>query len=252
MPPSRDAATVADGTRRAQSHVVGVALLLGATVVALGVLTAGIGAVVEHNAATADAGRVAGGMESTLEPVEVTGLHHGRIAFSRGELRTVERDLRLLNGSGVVRRVAADALVFEGGGRRVVYAGGAVVRGRPGNAWLYDPPPLTVGPDVLVVGAVRLNASRSSTAVAGRGGVVVPVTTRVSHDRTALPAGRYRIAVETATPDAWRRYFEGRGATVRIRTFDDDGVPSVVVDAGRVEDAYLVVHDLGLEVGRGP
>jgi len=181
----------------------------------------------------------------------VTGTHHGQLAFARGELRTVERDLRLLNGTGVVRRVGIDALVFEGGGRRVAFVGGAVVRGVPGNAWLYASPPLTIGPDVLVVGAVRLNASRS-TAVAGRGGVTVPLRTRVSHDRTTLRGDRYRLAIETATPGPWRRYFEDRGATVSVREFDDDGVPSVVADFGRVEDAYLVVHDLGLEVGRGP
>jgi hypothetical protein len=102
---------------------------------------------------------------------------------------------------------------------------------------------------VAIVGAARVNAS--GTSVAGRGGVSVPLTTRVRHERTALPPGRYRLAVETRTPDAWRRYFERRGANTTVREFDDDGVPSVVADLGSVEDAYLVVHDLGLEVGRG-
>jgi hypothetical protein len=234
---------------RAQSHVVGVALLLGITVIAMGALTASTGVVVEQNAAAADAGRVASDLEASLQPVAATGRHHGRVSFARGELRTVERDLRLLNATGTVRQVAVGGLVFESGSRRVGYVAGAVVRGRPGNAWFHAPPPLTLGPDVAIVGAARVNAS--GTSVAGRGGVSVPLTTRVRHERTALPPGRYRLAVETRTPDAWRRYFERRGANTTVREFDDDGVPSVVADLGSVEDAYLVVHDLGLEVGRG-
>jgi len=98
---------------RAQSHVVGVALLLGITVIAMGALTASTGVVVEQNAAAADAGRVASDLEASLQPVAATGRHHGRVSFARGELRTVERDLRLLNATGTVRQVAE--LVFEVG-----------------------------------------------------------------------------------------------------------------------------------------
>ena len=123
-----------DRDARAQANVVGVALLIGVTVVALGTLTASIGAVVEEDAARADARRVADGIDTALKPVERTGDHRGAVAFTDGRLYAVDRQVRILNESGVVRTVDADALVFEAGDRRVTFLGGAVVRGQPPGA----------------------------------------------------------------------------------------------------------------------
>jgi hypothetical protein len=257
---SRNCRTDADGRRarrdRGQSNVVGVAILLGAVVIALGTLTAGIGAVVEENAAAADSARVAADFDAALEPVEATGVHRGRVSFTDGQLRTVERDLRMLNESGEVWNVRADALVFTAEDRRVAFLAGAVVRGPSGNARVRTPPPITAsrgagGADstgVLVVGAPALNGS---VAVSGSGGASVGLRTRVTHERTDLGTGTYRVAVETATPDAWRRYFERRNATVTTRDFDDDGVESVVAAYPGERVGYLVVHEMRLEVRHG-
>ena len=241
---------------RAQSNVVGVAVLLGVVVVALGSLTAGIGAIVEENAAAADSTRVAADFDAALEPVAATGVHRGRVSFTDGELRTVERDLRVLNETGVIRTVRVDALVFTAGNRRVAFLAGAVVRGPAGNARLRTAPPVTAsrgaagaggndGPGVLVVGAPKLNGSVASSATGG-GSVVLRTT--VGHHRTPLGNGTYRVAVETATPGAWRRHVERRNATATTRDFDGDGVPSVVAAYHGERIAYLVVHDMQLEV----
>jgi hypothetical protein len=248
-------------TERGQSNVVGVAILLGVVVLALGSLTAGIGAVVDGNAAAADASRVAADLDRALEPVEATGVHRGRVSFTDGQLRTVERELRVLNDSGVVRTVQVDALVFTAGERRVAFLAGGVVRGTPGNAWMRTQPPITASregdggasengdePGVLVVGAPELNGS---VAVSATGGGSVVLRTTVSHHRTALGNDTYGVAVETATPDAWRRYFERQNATVTLRDFDGDGVPSVVARYPGERVGYLVVHDLRLEVQNG-
>ncbi|WP_276300189.1 DUF7289 family protein [Halorussus lipolyticus] len=246
-------------SNRAQSNVVGVAILLGVVVVALGTLTAGIGTVVEQNAASADAARVATDLDDALEPVAATGVHRGRVSFSDGELQTVERELRVLNESGAVRTVEADSLVFTAGQRRVAFLAGAVVRGPPGNAKVRTPPPITASrgadggddPDakgVLVVGAPKLDGTVGFSAT---GGGSVVLRTNVSHHRTALGDGKYRVAVETATPGAWRRHFEAQNATVTTRDFDGDGVTSVVAAYPGERVGYLVVHDLRLEVGHG-
>jgi len=236
--------------RRAQSHVVGVALLLGVAVVSMGALTASIGAVVEENAADADAARVADELDAALEPVEVTGPHRGRVAFARGSLSTTERDLRILDESGVVREVSVGAVVFEAGDRRVTYLSGAVVRGGSGRARLVHPPPVTASRGdggVLVVGAAKVGALPS---IGGRE-VRVTFATNVTHDRERLNDGEYRVAVETATPAAWERYFEKRGATVSRRDIDGDDTGSVVAAFPGERTAYLVVHDLRAEVRRG-
>ncbi|MFC7176295.1 DUF7289 family protein [Halosegnis marinus] len=231
---------------RAQANVVGVAILVGVTVVALGTLTAAIGAVVEEDAARADARRVADGFGSALEPVEATGPRRGTLAFVEGDLRPVDRQVRVLNGSGVVAAVEADALVFEAGERRVTYLGGAVVRGRPPGGSMHTPPPITASRDggALVVGVARLG---DPGAVGGSGRVAV--RTNVSHERTDLGTGTFRVAVETATPRPWRAYFERAGATVTTRDLDGDGVPSVVARFPGERRAWLVVHDLRAEVG---
>lgn len=236
---------------RGQSGVVGVALLLGMTVVSLGLLTAGIGTVVDDNAARADARRVAIGFESALRPVEVTGAYRGEIAFADGTLSTVERDLRVLQGNRVIERVSVGALVFESGTRRTTYLAGAIVRGKEEAAWLATPPPMTASRGtgavgVLVVGAPTLGGRVS---VSGSGGVVVALVTNVTHDRTDLGEGVFRVAIETTTPEAWERFFSDRGARITRQDFDGDGVPSVVAAFPGRRQAYLVRHDLQLEVG---
>ncbi|PSQ16386.1 hypothetical protein BRD00_11115 [Halobacteriales archaeon QS_8_69_26] len=234
---------------RAQSNVVGVAILLGLTVVAMGALTAGIGAVVEENAATADAHRVSDGFDRSLRPVETTGAHRGRVSFAEGTLRTVERDLRVI-GDGTTHTVQVDALVYEGDGHRVAFLAGAIVRGTAPGAVMERQPPITASRGsggVLVVGAPKLNASPVA-----RSGSEVSATlhTDVTHDRTRLGEGEYTVAIETETPRAWERAFERLGATVVAtdRDFDGDGVTSVVARFPGDRVAYLVVHDMRLEV----
>jgi hypothetical protein len=235
-----------DGRReRAQSHVVGVALLLGVTVVAMAAVTAGVGSTVDSGVARADADRAADAFAS-LDAVSRTGPGSVRVEFADGSLSTVERDVRVLDGEGdVVRAVDANALVFAAGDRRVAYLAGAVVRGDAGNAWFVADPPVAAGEESVLVGAPTVGASES-VAVGGRGRVDLDVD--VSHDRETLPAGAYRLAVETATPRPWRAYFEALGATVETRDLDGDGVDSVVAEFPGGRRLHLVVHALDLEV----
>jgi hypothetical protein len=233
---------------RAQSHVVGAILLLGLTVVALGGLTATVGGVVDDQSSRADAARVATGLDDALRPVETTGHRRGTVRFSAGHLGVAERQLRVHESDSLLVEVDGDALVFEGGDRRVASVAGAVVRGRPGNAWLVRDPPIVAGPDAVVVGAVRLGGAGR---VGGTGGVTVPLRTNVSHERTAHGAGNYSVAVETATPGVFERYAQRFDASTEVRDIDGDGTPSVVIDFDGTRLGYTVVHDLRLEVGHG-
>lgn len=229
----------------AQSHVVGVALLLGVTVVALAAVTAGVGSTVDAGVSRADADRAADAFAG-IDAVSRTGPGAERVEFADGRLRTVERDLRVLDDDGVVERVRVDALVFEAGNRRVAYAAGAVVRGQPGRAWLVADPSVAAGDDSLLVGAPTLGTA-GTRSVGGSGRVELAVD--VSHDRETLPRDAYRLAVETETPGPWARYFESLGATVDTRDLDGDGVDSVVATFPGQRRLHLVVHALDLEVG---
>ncbi|MFC7115791.1 hypothetical protein ACFQH2_13710 [Natronoarchaeum sp. GCM10025703] len=77
--------------------------------------------------------------------------------------------------------------------------------------------------------------------------------TDVTHERQSLGTDSYRIAVETSTPGPWKRYFEDVGATVETtdRAFPGDRETSVVARIDGDRTAYLVTHDLRLEVGYG-
>ena len=234
---------------RAQSHVVGVALMLGIAVVALGGLTVGVGNLVDSQAASADTQRMAGGLDRALQGPERTGYHSHEVRFSEGRLRTADRTLRVLENGTVVAEYDADALVFEHGARRVVSVAGAVVRDNGNSAWLATRPPITHSErnGVLVVGVPVLNAG--DVSVAGRG-VTRSLETNVSHDRRDLGRGNFSVAIETATPAPFARQYES-AARVDRRSFAGDEHESVVLTFAGAPQGYLVVHDLRLEVGHG-
>lgn len=234
------------GDRRGQSHVIGIALLLGITAVSMAGLTATVGTVVESNTAGVDAGRVSADLDASLAPVEVTGHHRGTVSYSDGRLHTVNRTVRILNESGEVRRMAVGGVVWSSHGHRVAFAAGAVVRGPPGNAVMDADPPLATSAGTTVVGVAVLGDPRFSYAGGGR----VPLSTRVRHERSAYDDGEWRIAIETATPRPWRAFFEERGAVTTVRDFDSDGVDSVVARFPGTRELHLVVHRLHAEAGR--
>lgn len=231
---------------RGQSNVVGVALLLAVAVVSMGTLTAAVGVVVDSSASEADAERVASDLEAAFEPVAATGHRRGEVTFGEGRIFPVERRLEVRADGRPVERVDVDALVFESGDRRVVYHAGAVVRGGRGNAWIETPPPITVDEGVLVVGAPRLGDDVGS--VGGTRGVTATVATDVDHERRHLGEATFSLAVETAAPGAWERWFRERGATVDREA---GAVPTVVATFEGERTGYLVVHDLRAEVRGG-
>lgn len=237
--------TETEPKERAQSHVVGVALLLAITTISMGALTAGVGTVVESNAAAADADRVAASL-AAIEPSESTGVQRHELAFGEGRLTVEPRTVRVLDDDGIVASHQANALVFEAGDRRVAFLAGGVARGSGNASVLAAPPPIATGDGLLLVGVPVLNAS-STTSVGGEG-VSATLRTDTSHDRRALGEGEYRLAIETAAPGAWERYFAEGNASVSRRTFDGDANPSVVARFPGERTGYLVIHETELEV----
>lgn len=237
-------------SRRAQANVVGVAILVGLTMLSLGALTATVGTVVDSNAAAADADRVADDLDAAIRPVEATGPHEGRVAFTDGRLRTANRSLRVLENGSVVAAADVGGLVYESGRYRVVAVGGAVVRDHGGSASMAVDPPLSVSRGTVLVGVADLGLDRH-WSVGGGGTTRVRLATDVTHERRELGDGTYAVAVETDAPEAWERYFERLGADVERRRFEGDEHPSVVARFDGERTGYLVVHELDLEVRRG-
>jgi hypothetical protein len=236
---------------RAQSHVVGVALLLVASTIAIGTLTLGVGELLESRAETTDAKQVAEGLADAVQPQGTTGYGVGRVQFSDGNLRTVEREVRLRRNGTTVRTYETGALRYETGERVVSVVGGAIVHQHEESGWLVREPPIagSTASGVLLVGIPVLGAG--DTAVSGEGGGPVAIRTNVSHSRTTLGTGRFAVAIETSAAGAIRRYFEERGVPARIRDFDDDGVRSVLARYPGQRRGIVVRHDLELVIGDG-
>lgn len=235
---------------RAQSEVVGVALLLGVTVVGLGALTLTIGVVLDENAAAADANAVATDLKEGIDPVTAAGTRETTVSFTDGTLRTVERTIRVLDGEETVSSWTVGAIEYETDGHRVVVLGGAVVESRGDYAHVHEEPPVAASEGVFLAGIVDFEPTEH-VSHGGTGASTLTLRTTVSHDRSDLGAGDYAIAVETSTPDAWTRAFDRSGATTRIESFDDDEYPSAIAQYDGERAGYVVVHDVNLEVYHG-
>jgi hypothetical protein len=231
---------------RAQSTVVGVALLLAITTVSLSLLTASAGTVVERQVATVTADRATEAVTGVLEPDGSSG----RVAVGDGRFSERERTLRLVNDSGVVAAQNVSALVYEQHDRRVTYLGGGVVRGTPDAATFAADPTIQTGDGVLLLAVTDPEIRRESPRPNATGATTIE-RTNATHARSRFPAGEYGVAVETATPGPWDDYFRAQNATVTRQDFDGDGVPSVVAAFPGQRETYLVVHHVRVEVRDG-
>lgn len=235
---------------RGQSNVVGVALLVGLTMLSLGALTATVGTVVDSNAAVGDVDRVATDLEAAIEPVETTGTNAGRVTFTEGTLRTDTRTVRVLRDGDTVVTRETGAVVYDRGEYGVTAVAGAVVRNHPGSASLAAAPPVSVSDTVVVIGVADVRID--DVTVDGSGSVTRTLTTEVAHDRVLeSEQGEWGVAVETPTPDPWRREFQGPNTTVTVERFDGDEHASVVATFEGERTGHVVVHRVDVGVTRG-
>ncbi|WP_396610556.1 hypothetical protein ACH9L7_09920 [Haloferax sp. S1W] len=233
---------------RAQSNIVGVALLLGIGVVAIGLVTASVGGLVDAQRTSADAGAAADGFESLRDGTFASedGVYPLRV--TDGDLVRVNRTVRIIADSGANRTYDADGYVATFGSHRVAFVGGTVARGTGENAQLVTPAPLSSAGDATFLPLPVLNASSTDGGGLDAGSALHTRTTRGVAD---LPTDTYTVAVETAVPAAWERAYEQRGFEPTRTDFDGDGVPSVAVTLPADQTLTLVRYDLTVEVRRG-
>jgi len=243
------AGLVGSESDRAQTAVVGVAILLGITVLAVGGLTATAGSIIEDGAGSAAATRVSDDLETALAPGG--GERETTVELASGTVSVVNRTVWLLDDDGVVWAGHAGAITYADGEHRVTGVAGAVVRSDERGSRIVAPSRIAPAEGALYVGVPVLNASGADGIATGNHRLAVTLRTDAETERQRLPAAEYRIGVETETPAVWERHFEERGATTTRRDFDADGVPSVVASFGGEREVHLVVHDVRLDVAVG-
>ncbi|MFC7204504.1 hypothetical protein ACFQJC_13335 [Haloferax namakaokahaiae] len=233
---------------RAQSNVVGVALLLGIGVVAIGLLTASVGGLVDAQLGAADASATADGFASIRDSVLAGSNTTHAVRVTDGDVSRVDRTVRILPEDGANRTYSADGYVVERGSHSVRFVCGAVVRGSRNNSYLVTPTPISLTDDAvfLTLPVVEPNAT-DGFALGSASGVRVETEREV----TDLPSDAYRVAIESERPSAWERTFEEQGFEVSRIDFDGDGVPSVVATLPADRTLTLARYDYALEVARG-
>ena len=246
---ARPSASTAGTGARGQTAVVGVALLLTLTVLAVGGLTATAGSIVDDGATAAGATRVGADLATALGPApqdpETT------IRLTDGTIRVVNRTVWLLRGNDVVWAGHAGAVVYTDGDHRVTGFAGAVVRSDGAGSRMVAPSRIAPADGSLYVGVPVLNATGADGIATGDRRLAVTLRTDAETARDTLPADEYRVAIETRDPEAWERHFADRGAETARRDIDGDGVPSVVASFDGSRTVHLVVHDVRLELGVG-
>jgi len=237
------------GDARGQTAVVGVAVLLALTVLAVGGLTATAGSIVDDGATTAAATRVGADLATALGPGP--GDPETTIELTDGTIRVVNRSVWLLRGEEVVWAGHAGAIVYTDGDHRITGVAGGVVRNDGADSRMIAQSRIVPADRSLYVGVPVLNATGADGIATGDRRLAVTLRTDVETARDTLPADEYRVAVETRDPAAWERHFADRGATTERRDIDGDGVQSVVASFDGPRTVHLVVHDVRLDVGVG-
>ncbi|WP_435093672.1 DUF7289 family protein [Halorubrum sp. N11] len=216
---------------RAQSEVIGVVLLLGLTITAVGI-TVGVGSTALGDVqSSADVQRIEGVMTQVDSKTSLVA--HGGSTSQRVRLDPGQRaDVRVDDDAGVMRieveaenatgdletmrrNVTLGAIVYERGDDRVAYQGGGVWRSNGDGSWMVSPPEFHYRGDTLTLPLVTIDGAN------GRLGDAAVVTGTSTHPEGLFPSentsnpllgGNVTITVESEYAEAWGRFFESRTA----------------------------------------
>lgn len=214
---------------RAQSEVIGVVLLLGLTVTAVGVTVALGSTAVSDVQSSADVQRIEGAMTQVDSKASLVA-HGGstsqrvRLDPSRNagvrvddEAGVMRIEVEAENGTGdvetVTRNVTLGAIVYERDDERVAYQGGGVWRSNGDGSWMVSPPEFHYRGDTLTLPLVTIDGAD------GRLGDAAVITGRSKHPEGLFPAenisnpllgGNVTVTVESEYAQAWGQFFETR------------------------------------------
>ncbi|ERG99465.1 MAG: hypothetical protein J07HQX50_00611 [Haloquadratum sp. J07HQX50] len=234
---------------RGQAAVVGVALLLGVTVVAISGLTATTGSIVADGIAVADLDRVSGQLQHSLATTNYP--KRTEIRLTRGQLQVANRSIWLLEGGSIQWAGHAGAVIYTDGPRELVAFGGTVVQATPESVSQRGQPRIATAPDSLYIGVPLLDTSGLDAVSTSGHQLSVGLTATVESDQTMLAPATYAVGIETDYPEVWAKALTATGAsTTTQRDIDGDGIVSVIGHFEQPRAVHLVRHivEIQLEV----
>ncbi|WP_435073171.1 DUF7289 family protein [Halorubrum sp. HHNYT27] len=214
---------------RAQSEVIGVVLLLGLTITAVGITVALGSTALGDVQSSADVQRIEGAMTqvdskaslvahggSTSQRVRLDPSQDANVRVD-GESGVMRIEVEAKNETGgietVTKNVTLGAIIYERGDEQVAYQGGGVWRANDDGSWMVSPPEFHYRGDTLTLPLVTIDG------VDGRLGDAAVVTGRSEHPEGLFPSenvsnpllgGNVTITVESEYAEAWGRFFETR------------------------------------------
>ncbi|MFB6154011.1 MAG: hypothetical protein ABEJ27_07145 [Halodesulfurarchaeum sp.] len=210
----------------------------------MSVLVAGTGVLIDDAATTAGVEALRDSLRTGYQPTTLQGSTVLTLTGAPGTLRSVERTVTVRRAGQLLFETQTAALVYRSSGHRVTALGRAIVTGQAGRARFDRLPGLvrvvrTEGTSFLTLSVVLLDSDVESDLSTEQR---LEISIAARHERRALEAGSYTIAIETKTASAWKAALTEAGNRVTVADPDGDGIPSVIVDVDPVEGGVLVVH----------
>ena len=200
--------TVSD---RGVEGIIGVAVLLVVTVLAVGALTTVMGSMVTAGVAHAEVATVGGTLTMVTAAADDPTMR--TMVVRSGTLSTDTLSLEI-SGGGITVLEEVEALRYRSDDHRVSSEFGMQIHTIDGEPVTVSGQRIRRAEDRLLVGVPSVRLREVDTVTATGQAVRLGLLPRVDVDHRRLPPARYRLHLETAHPSVWEHVLEGVGAQV--------------------------------------
>jgi flagellin-like protein len=203
--------TVAD---RGVEGIIGVAVLLMVTVLAVGGLTSVMGSMVTGGVAHAEVATVSGTLTMVTAAADDPTMR--TMVVRSGTLSTDTLNLEITGGDITVAEQVA-ALRYRTDDHGVSSEFGTQIHTIDGEPVRVSGHRIRRADNRLLVGVPSVRLREVDTVATNGQAVRLGLLPRVDVDHRRLPPARYRLHLETAHPSVWQQILEGVGAEVHTR-----------------------------------
>jgi hypothetical protein len=229
---------------RGVEGIIGVAVLLVVTVLAVGTLTTVMGSMVTGGIAHAEVATVGGTLTMVTAAADDPTMR--TMVIRSGTLSTDTLSLEITSGDiTVVEQV--EALRYRTADHGVSSEFGAQIHTVDGEPVTVSGHRIRRADDRLLVGVPSVRLHEVDTVAANGQAVRLGLLPRVDVDHRRLPPARYRLHLETAHPSVWQQILEGVGAEVHTGA-DGGGNARVTATFDEPVTIEILTETIELEV----
>jgi hypothetical protein len=229
---------------RGQQGIIGVALLLLLTVIAIGTMTSLLGGAVTGGVAQAELRTVGTTLATVTAPTDDPTMQ--TMLMRTGTLETHPGTL-WITGADIAIEQEVGTLRYGTGHHRLSSEYGTQITTVDGEVIAVEGQRIRRVGDRLYLGVPSMGLAGVDTIATNGRAVRVGVRPRVDTQHRRLPRGRYQVRLETDHPSVWVQMFEEVGARVHIPR-STAGTPVVTADFEEPITIELLSQRVQLEV----